>query len=95
MFSSVSHRLCTWMSAVVSCFLLLTAGTVSGAEPEHPTQYQFGSIRIPAATGDEPIAPFSLANAVRYVDQGALAWSGKHKCVSCHTNGTYLQMRPA
>ena len=95
MFSSVSHRLCTWMSAVVSCFLLLTAGTVSGAAPEHPTQYQFGSIRIPAATGDEPIAPFSLANAVRYVDQGALAWSGKHKCVSCHTNGTYLQMRPA
>jgi len=95
MFSLKSDRRCPWELATVTCFLFMVASSISAAEPEHPAQYQFGTIEIPAATGDEPIAPFSLANAVRYVDQGALAWSGKHKCVSCHTNGTYLQMRPA
>ena len=88
---------CPWTGTrvMVFCLVALSGTSVSAADPERPAQYHFESITIPAASQDEPIRPFSLANAVRYVDQGALAWSGNHKCVSCHTNGTYLQIRPA
>ena len=75
--------------------LVFLAMTVEAADPDRPAQYRFESITIPGAAHDEPKASFSLANAVRYVDQGALAWSRNRKCVSCHTNGTYLQIRPA
>ncbi|MFP6604623.1 MAG: hypothetical protein VB862_18975 [Pirellulaceae bacterium] len=84
-----------WSQVVLFCLVALAGTGVSGADPERPAQYRFESITIPAASRDEPIRPFSLAHAVRYVDQGALAWSGNQKCVSCHTNGTYLQIRPA
>jgi len=77
------------------CLVSLSCLVAEGADPEKAAQYRFESITIPAASQDEPITPFSLAKAVRYVDQGALAWSRERKCVSCHTNGTYLQMRPA
>lgn len=61
-----------------------------------PHQYEFGDIQIPQATVDEPVrAEFSLNHAVKYLEQGALAWNGDRKCVSCHTNGTYLTVMPA
>src|SRR5262249_41151808 len=37
----------------------------------------------------------SLKLASDYLDRGALAWTKARGCVSCHTNGTYLQIRPA
>jgi squalene-hopene/tetraprenyl-beta-curcumene cyclase len=73
-------------------------GSLMGAEePARPKpQYQFEKIVIDAATADEPLAPaLSVQKAVSYLDQGAVAWSGSKKCVTCHTNGVYLSVRPA
>lgn len=65
-------------------------------QPAAKPQYQFGDITVPAATADEPLAPeLALDKALRYLDDGAVAWSGGRGCVSCHTNGMYLIVRPA
>lgn len=62
----------------------------------NPHQYQFESIAIPPATADEPkLERVSVRKALDYLDQGALAWNGSRKCVTCHTNGTYMVVRPA
>ncbi len=58
-------------------------------------QYSFDNIHVPKASADEPKREqFSLAEAAHYLDQGAKAWSGARKCVSCHTTGTYMLIRP-
>lgn len=28
------------------------------------------------------------------MEQGAWAWTGERRCVSCHTNGSYMVVRP-
>jgi squalene-hopene/tetraprenyl-beta-curcumene cyclase len=59
-------------------------------------QYKFEQITIPRASGDEAKRPdVSLALASEYLEQGSVAWNGEKKCVSCHTNGTYMVTRPA
>ncbi len=61
-----------------------------------PYQYKFEGIFISPAVADEPKLPeLSVAKAVEYLEQGALAWNGERKCVSCHTNGAYMAFRPA
>lgn len=72
-------------------------GTAFGADPaETPFQYKFEGILIPAATADEPRREsVSVELAENYLEQGSLAWNGHRKCVSCHTNGAYMQFRPA
>src|SRR5579872_6722130 len=58
-------------------------------------QYSFEKIHVPKAYADEPKREqFSLAEAAHYLDQGAKAWIGAKKCVSCHTTGTYMLIRP-
>jgi squalene-hopene/tetraprenyl-beta-curcumene cyclase len=64
----------------------------AGDEP----QYEFGDIRISQASSAEPIrGRLSVVKAATYLDQGARAWYGARKCISCHTNGTYMLVRPA
>ncbi|MEI7702610.1 MAG: hypothetical protein WCK86_22640, partial [Planctomycetia bacterium] len=59
-------------------------------------QYRFEGIQIPKATAEEPVrSELSVAAASDYLEKGSLAWSGERKCVSCHTNGTYMTIRPA
>lgn len=59
-------------------------------------QYEFQDIRIPKASAGEPLrAEVSTQAAVTYLEHGATAWSGSRNCVSCHTNGTYMTIRPA
>ena len=59
-------------------------------------QYASGEIKIPKATSAEPFAKtFSLENAAQHIKDGAIAWSNQRGCISCHTNGVYLQTRPA
>lgn len=59
-------------------------------------QYEFGPIRIPGAQAAEPIRhEFSVGLASRYIEDGAVAWTRGRKCVTCHTNGTYLALRPS
>ena len=58
-------------------------------------QYSFENIHVPKAFADEPKREqFSLTEAGHYLDLGAKAWSGARKCVSCHTTGTYMLIRP-
>ena len=80
-----------WMS-FGSCWVAAADET----KAENPHQYQFEAITIPPATADEPkLDRVSVRKALDYLDQGALAWNGSRKCVTCHTNGTYMVVRPA
>jgi len=64
-------------------------------KPAKP-QYQSEKISVIAATAKEPVLKdFSLAKADKYLEKGALAWTRKRGCVTCHTIGTYMQIRPA
>lgn len=79
--------------------LLLVNAPLANAQEkkeENPHQYQFELITIPPATADEPkLDRVSVKKAIDYLDQGALAWNGSRKCVTCHTNGTYMTVRPS
>jgi squalene-hopene/tetraprenyl-beta-curcumene cyclase len=62
-------------------------------------QYRAGDIVIAAASPDEPrVESFNqntVLAAAKYLDNGALAWMRKRKCMACHTTGTYMAERPA
>ena len=59
-------------------------------------QYEFGPIRIPGAQADEPMRhEISVELASQYIEEGAVAWTRGRRCVTCHTNGTYLALRPS
>ena len=59
-------------------------------------QYEHAEIVIPAAHANEDIRnSVSLDVAKKYLEDASAAWSGKHQCISCHTNGTYMTVRPA
>lgn len=75
----------------------LTACGVCSAQVQAPTfQYRFGKELIPAATVDEPHAErFSSELAKTHLETGAALWSKQQKCVSCHTHGIYMLVRPA
>ena len=74
----------------------LVACAVGPAPAAEGVQYRFGAIAVPAASADEPRRDaVSLAMAREHVEQGAVAWSGERRCISCHTNGTYMLDRPA
>ena len=61
-----------------------------------PPQYKSPDITIPAASAEEAVLKkFSLAKANDYLEKGAVAWTRKRGCVTCHTTGTYMQIRPA
>ncbi|MCA9092221.1 MAG: hypothetical protein KDA68_01940 [Planctomycetaceae bacterium] len=65
-----------------------------GDEPK--PQYEAEGISIPGATaGEKILGEVSVAAAAKYLDQGSKAWSESRNCISCHTNGSYLQSRPA
>ena len=59
-------------------------------------QYKSGDIVVSRASADEPLRKeFSLAAAKEYLSKGNQAWTEKHKCVACHTNGTFMQLAPS
>ncbi|MFN8857096.1 MAG: prenyltransferase/squalene oxidase repeat-containing protein [Planctomycetaceae bacterium] len=86
-----------WMLAAWCVATVGMWGTAWGADPaDAPFQYKFEGILIPPATADEPRREsVSVELAETYLEQGSLAWNGHRKCVSCHTNGAYMQFRPA
>jgi squalene-hopene/tetraprenyl-beta-curcumene cyclase len=61
-----------------------------------PFQYQYHlkDVTYARPSPAESIIPFSPQLAVDYMEQGALAWSAEWKCVACHTNGSYMVVRP-
>lgn len=71
---------------------------VSAADtpPVPKPQYEHGEIRVVGASADEPVSKqLSVAAASAYLDHGNAAWNGARGCVSCHTNGIYMTVRPA
>jgi len=67
----------------------------SGYGPANPYQFEFDSIKIPGAyRWERRLASVSIDAAVDYLEQGNEAWNRKYKCIGCHTNGTYLLIRP-
>jgi squalene-hopene/tetraprenyl-beta-curcumene cyclase len=61
-----------------------------------PFQYQYhlNDVTYARPSQSETRMPFSPKLAVDYMEQGALAWSAEWKCVACHTNGSYMVVRP-
>jgi len=57
-------------------------------------QYHLKEITYLRPSPEEAKIPFSPRLAVDYMEQGALAWSAEWKCVACHTNGSYMVVRP-
>ena len=80
---------------LLSFVLTVVATSLAHAEDELPNQYEAGEIKVPAARADEPVIDLSIEKASTHLDQGSTAWGEQKKCVSCHTNGTYLFIRPA
>ena len=85
-----------WRAGVAFVIVILISGLYADEQSGRKPQYQSDSILIPGASEDEPKrAEFSAALADRYLTDGALAWSREKRCVSCHTNGSYLAVRGA
>jgi squalene-hopene/tetraprenyl-beta-curcumene cyclase len=57
-------------------------------------QYHFKDITFARPSPDEPKIPFSPKLALDYMERGAVAWTGERQCVACHTNGSYMAVRP-
>src|SRR5215467_8825510 len=79
-------------------FVLLGAALAAsayGAGRRPLYQYRFRDIFVPPASADEhKLDRFSPELARDYVEKSALAWTMENKCVSCHTNGSYMVFRP-
>lgn len=57
-------------------------------------QYHHKDVTYLRPSADEPKIPLTPKLALAYMEQGAEAWTNEWKCVACHTNGTYMVMRP-
>jgi len=57
-------------------------------------QYHLREITYLRPSPDEAKIKFSPKLAVDYMEQGAAAWTADWGCVACHTNGSYMVVRP-
>ncbi len=57
-------------------------------------QYHYKDVTYYRPSPDEPKIPFSAKLALTYLEQGATAWTAEWHCVACHTNGSYMVVRP-
>jgi squalene-hopene/tetraprenyl-beta-curcumene cyclase len=69
------------------------------AKPKPAFQYESAGIQVSLPSADEPrvkaFGPTTIQAAIKYLDDGALAWVREKTCVNCHTTGPYLSERPA
>ena len=87
------------LSAMVLGVSTLVSACVCGSamaddDADVVPQYESDDIVVVAASANEPLTEYSAEAAGAYLDQGATAWSRERQCVSCHTNGTYMWIRP-
>lgn len=57
-------------------------------------QYHHKDVTYLRPSAAEPKIPFTPKLALDYMEQGAEAWTSEWKCVACHTNGSYMVVRP-
>lgn len=87
---------CLRLAASVSGPLLVALSAFAAADDaSQPAQYSADGIDIPGANAGEPKIELSMEKAEQYLHDGSIAWSRNRKCISCHTNGSYLLIRPA
>lgn len=80
-------------------FIVLLFGLAAHGQKSPPFereyQYHLNELAVPRAASDEPfIGKFSPRKALDYLEKGALVWVRQAGCVSCHTAGTYMLVRP-
>lgn len=83
----------TWDKQTSPLTLRLTPQTGAWKVP-FQYQYHYMNVTYPRPSRDEVKIPFSPRLAVEYMEEGAVAWTAEWKCVACHTNGTYMVVRP-
>ena len=44
---------------------------------------------------EEPVQGFSFDKGVEYLVNVSQEWRDERECVTCHTNGTYMALRPS
>jgi squalene-hopene/tetraprenyl-beta-curcumene cyclase len=59
-----------------------------------PYQYHHKDVTYLRPSAAEPTIAFTPKLALDYMEQGAEAWTSEWKCVACHTNGSYMVVRP-
>jgi squalene-hopene/tetraprenyl-beta-curcumene cyclase len=57
-------------------------------------QYHYKNVTYLRPAPDDPKIPFSPRLAVDYMEQSAVAWTAERQCIACHTNGSYMVVRP-
>ncbi|MGI9430031.1 MAG: hypothetical protein ACR2NM_15330, partial [Bythopirellula sp.] len=76
------------LAMIVAGTTLCSAAEVAFAVESAPLE---NVVPPPAISADEPLADaFSLQRAVDYLDNAALDWQQRMRCVTCHTNGLFL-----
>ena len=83
----------TWNGQTMPMVLRRASGETAWAVP-FQYQYHRKDVTYLRPTKDETRIAFTPKLAVDYMEQGALAWTGDWKCVACHTNGSYMVVRP-
>ncbi|MCH2201452.1 MAG: hypothetical protein MK102_05760 [Fuerstiella sp.] len=91
------RRIAIYVMSLLAFPFCLPENNSDAAEKPNPpdAQYESEGINIPPAHANEPITELSIDRAAAYLDQGAVAWTREKQCITCHTNGTYLFIRPA
>ncbi|MFO0941100.1 MAG: hypothetical protein U0930_10060, partial [Pirellulales bacterium] len=88
----------TKVKLTLSLLIVLHLGLPLVASEPPVWQYDSGEIRIARPTADEPrVGKFdanSVQSALKYLDEGSLAWTRTKNCVACHTTGAYMLDRP-
>lgn len=87
------------LKAIVAFSIAIILSAASGQAVEPPKwQYNSGDIQILRPTADEPrVEQFgeeSIRAAMKYLDEGSLAWTRTKNCIACHTTGAYMVDRP-
>lgn len=57
-------------------------------------QYHYKDVTYLRPSPDEARIAFTPKLALDYMEQGAVAWTAEWQCVACHTNGSYMVVRP-
>jgi squalene-hopene/tetraprenyl-beta-curcumene cyclase len=87
---------CAVQKLLIGCLFVGLAVIPADRTFAEDHQYQFENITVGKASADEPVRKdVSIELAQTYLENGTVAWSGQKNCVSCHTNGTYMVVRPA
>ncbi|HTB97427.1 MAG TPA: prenyltransferase/squalene oxidase repeat-containing protein [Terracidiphilus sp.] len=73
---------------------LKIAGNATAWKVPFLYQYHYRETTYYRPFADEPRIPFNAKLALTYLEQGAVAWTDQWHCVACHTNGSYMVVRP-